>query len=225
MGGTTIMAPEPSCNKEGLPFGKSTPQEALTDEEQFFALPDLVAWQATVQAVAGIMPAAFPPTGSGLRVDSMSGALLLAYGGEDAPSGTTDVQCGKETSGNFTCPALIERDAGLATATDVCGTVRGSLESSSEDAAPTRSSIPTSCATAACWQGVMISRGMVLGCTCCLVAVIDVLYQVLKETLTGEESLENTLARGTLRKTTLESIVEEEEEWEDNEDNEEWEEE
>merc|ERR1719215_2037747 len=103
---------------------------------------------------------------------------------------------------NLAFPApTTELDAGFAA---VCGKARGSLESSSEERALANNRISRSCAIAACWQGFMISRGMVLGCTFCLVALIDVLYQVLKETLTGEESLENTLARGTLRKTTLE---------------------
>jgi len=209
--GSMRLAPEPLCNKRTLSSGTSSPGEPAVSEEEFLALQDLVA-QTTLEAVVRITPAVLP-TGSALRVDHVSGALPpLAYCCEDAPSCTQNGQNGKEMSSNLAFPAATELDAERATTNGAFGTVRGSLESSSEDTTVAESSICTSWALGPCWQGLMVSRGLVLGCTFALLAIVEVLFEVVKEGLSGEESLEVTLVRGSLRKTTLESITEEEEE-------------
>jgi len=208
------LAPEPLRNKKGLSSGTSSPREPSVGEEEFLALHDLVSRRTTFQAVVSITPAVLP-TGSGLRMDHDSEKLPLAYGFEDEPSCTQDVQTGKEISSNFAFPAATGLDVECATATGVFGADRGSLDSSPEDTAVAKIRVSTTCAVATCWQGFMMSRGLVLGCTLALVAIIEVFVQVLRETVTGEESLENTLSRGSRRKTTLESIIETEEEWDE----------
>lgn len=204
--GSMRLTPEPSCNKKGLSSGTSSPTEPSAGEEEFLAL-----WQTTVEAVGGITPSVLPAA-SALQADHVSGALPLAYGCEAAPSCTQNVHNGKEISSNSVLPGATEVDAAFATAASVVSISRGSLESSSEGATFAERSVSTSCASATCWQGLMISRGLVLGCTFAVVALVEVLFKVVKETLTGEEALEDTLARGSLRRVTLESIMEEEEE-------------
>lgn len=210
------LAPEPMCNKTGFSSGTSSPikRDESVGEEELLAVQDLVAWQATLEAVVRITPAVLP-TGTGIRISHVSGAPPPAYGREGVSSCTKEWQNGKEESSDIAFPAASEQDAEHASGTGDFSTVGSSLECPCDAAAVAECRIPKSCAPATCWQGFMVSRGLVLGCTFAVVAIIEVLFQVLKEALTGEESLEDTLARGTLRKTTLESITEEEEESEE----------
>lgn len=62
-----------------------------------------------------------------------------------------------------------------------------------------------------CWEGVRISTRIVVGSVFALVAVAEVIFQVLSEAIRGEEPIEVTLARGTPSQKSLASIPEEEE--------------
>eukprot|EP00418_Pyrodinium_bahamense_P072755 CAMPEP_0179099616 /NCGR_PEP_ID=MMETSP0796-20121207/45964_1 /TAXON_ID=73915 /ORGANISM="Pyrodinium bahamense, Strain pbaha01" /LENGTH=262 /DNA_ID=CAMNT_0020797417 /DNA_START=61 /DNA_END=849 /DNA_ORIENTATION=+ len=68
-----------------------------------------------------------------------------------------------------------------------------------------------------CWDGVRISARVALGSVVVLVAVVEVMLQVMMETIRTEEPIEAILARGSISPRSLASIPEEEEEEEEEE--------
>jgi len=69
-----------------------------------------------------------------------------------------------------------------------------------------------SAGTVACWEGLKISGRVAVGCAFAAMTLGEVLLSALMEAVRGEEPLEVTLARGTLSKSSLPAIPEEEEE-------------